>query len=108
MEEIKKLSDETSQPKTNGATYKSVKKTKNKPCPELEELDKRIQDMKPSKGKIVARKLYYHEESKIVLNGNIESSAKISTKKSCVQNSQRLGKKMPMRSAKNRDISYID
>lgn len=107
LEVIKKLSDETSQPKINSSTCRGAKKIKNKPCPEIEELDKRIQDIKPSKGKIGVRKLYNHEENKIVQNENI-GSPKMRTKKDCIQNGQRLGKVMPMRLAKNRNISYTE
>lgn len=89
--------------------YKFAKKTKNKPCPEIEELDKRFRDMQPSQGKIGVRKLYNHEgmlEKKIVQNENIESP-NVKTKTDLVQNGQRSGKKMPMRLAKNANISYV-
>lgn len=88
---------------------KGAKKAKNKPCPEIEELDKRFQDIQPSQGKIGVRKLYNHEgvlEKKPVQNENI-GSPKTKTKTDLVQNGQRSGKKMPMRLAKNANISYV-
>lgn len=109
LEEIKKRSDEPSQPKTNNSAYKSTKKTKNKPCPEIEELDKRIRDIQPSQGKNGVRKLYNHEgmlEKKSVQDENV-GSPKVQTKADLVQNGQRPGKKMPMRLAKNANISYV-
>lgn len=109
LEEIKKHSDEPSQQKTNNSSYKGAKKTRNKSCPEIEELDKRFQDIQPSQGKIGVRKLYNHEgmlEKKSVQNENIGSS-KGKTKADLVQNGERPGKKMPMRLAKSANISYL-
>ena len=110
LEEIKKLNDESSQPKVHCPSSKSAKKPKTKPPSERsEELDKRFQHAMPSNGKIGVRKLYNHDglfAKKIAQNENVKSMKK-STKNDCVEKDQRLGKKMPHRSAKNPNISYV-
>lgn len=109
LDEIKKLHGEPTQPKMNSSTYKSAKKTKKQPRPEIEDLDKRFQAMKRRKGEKVARKLYNHDgmfDKISTQNENIEST-KLHSKKDCVLlNNQRLNRKMPMRLAKDPNFSY--
>lgn len=104
MEEIKKLNDEPTQPKTKTPPNKmiSTKTTKkSKSRPEIEELDKQFRDIKrPKNAKIGVRKLYSHLEmfaEKTTNNITIKSPNLI----------ERSGKKMPMRLAKQSVLSYV-
>lgn len=103
MEEIKRLKDEPTEPKTKGSPHKktTIRRVKSKSYLEIEELEKefRSKTKRPKDAKIGIRKLYSH-----LVTTDKTPTNDVKNKSPSVE---RPGKRMPMRLAKTSILSYF-